>query len=141
MRAKTVTSAGVVCYLNGKRFGRVRDFSWSSSTPRKALYGIDITEPQELLTTTTRITGRLSLWRTVGDGGAEGAGMIATYEDLTKEKYFSLTLVERYSDTVIFEARYCSVTSQSWNAPEKGLVTGSMEFEALNYSNEVRSAK
>lgn len=140
-RAKVITGASVVLHLNGKPFGRVRAFQWSSDTPRAPKYGLDSTEPFELIPTTTRITGRISLYRTVGDAGAEGAGMTAPYEFLPKEKYFSLYLVERGSDTTIFEALYCSVVRQSWSAPEKGMVTGEIEFEALDWSNEFRPAR
>jgi hypothetical protein len=138
-RAKTVVSAGVVLYLNGKPYGRVREFFFDSATPRKPLYGIDSTEPFELIPTTTLVTGRIGLVRTVGDGGAEGAAMTTQVDAIPREKYFTLQLIERTSDTVIFEARYCSVTRQSWGAPEKGIVTGTVEWEALDWSNELRT--
>lgn len=140
-RSKTVTSAGVIPYLNGKAFGRVRGFLFTSDTPKQALYGLDSTEPFELMPTTTRINGRISIYRTIGDGGAEGAALAASYDFLAREKYFSLQLVERASDSVIFEAMYCTVVRQSWSVPEKGIITGEIEFEALDWSNETKSAR
>lgn len=138
-RAKTVVSAGVILYLNGKAFGRVREFSFTSATPRKPIHGIDAMEPFELMPTTSMVNGSISLYRTVGDGGAEGAAMTTQFDNIPREKYFTLQLIERLSDTVIFEARYCSVTRQSWSAPEKGLVIGTVEFEALDWTNELRT--
>lgn len=140
-RAKVISSAGVVCYVNGRPFGRVRDVQYTSQTPRKSIYGLDSMEPFELAPTTTKIMCRMTLYRTVGDAGAEGAAISSRYEDLPREKYFSVMLVERGSDTAIFEARYCSTTSQTWSVPEKGLVTGVVEFEALDWSNELRPVK
>lgn len=137
-RAKVVASAAVICHVNGKPYGRVRDFQFTSGTPRKVQYGLDSTEPYELIPTTTKVVGRLTLFRTSGDAGAEGAGMTSRYEEFPREKYFSLMLIERGSDTTLFEARYCSVTSQTWTVPEKGIVTGTIEFEALDWSNELR---
>jgi hypothetical protein len=137
MRTKIVVSAGVILHLNGKPFGKVKTFQWSSATPRKPQYGLDALVPFELIATPTRLTGRIGLYRTVGDAGAEGANMVALYRDLPREKYYSLALIERASDTTIFEARYCSTLSQTWSAPEKGIVTGDIEFEAIEYNSEI----
>jgi len=137
-RAKVITGAAVICYVNGGLFGRVTDFSWRSATPRKANYGLDSVDPHELAPTTTKISGSLRLLRTVADAGAEGAGMAANYEDLPREKYFTLQLVDRATDIVIFQAQYCSTTMQAWNVPTKGTVTGTLEFEAISWSNELR---
>lgn len=137
-RAKVVTSAGVVLHLNGKPFGRVKSFQFGSDTPKKAIYGLDSSEPFELMPTVTKVTGKMSLYRTVGDAGAEGAAIATSYELLPREKYFSVQLVERASDTVIFEASYCSIIRQSWSAPEKGIVTGEIDFEAIDWSNEIK---
>lgn len=139
MRAKTIVSAGVTVYVNGAPFGRVTSFRFSSNTPREAIYGIDSLDPFELAPTRTRITGSIGLVRTVADGGAEGAGLTTNYEQLSREKYFSLMLVERISDTVIFRADYCSVVNQQWDIAAKEMVRGTIEFEALDWSNEMRS--
>lgn len=138
-RAKTIVSGGVVLYLNGKPFGRVTSFSYSSTSPRKEIYGLDSTEPFELMPTTTQCSGRIGLIRTVGDGGAEGAGMTVQYGDLPREKYFKLQLVERVSDTILFEANYCSVQSQSWAVGSKSAISGEVDFKALDWSNELKS--
>ena len=137
-RARTVVAAGVALHINGKVYGRVTSFSWSSATPRTPKYGIDSTDPFEMMPTITRVQGRIGLVRTVGDGGAEGAAIATRFANLPREKYFSLALVETKSDTVLFEANSCSVISQSWQVPTKGLVTGEVEFTALDWNNEVR---
>lgn len=135
-----ITGARVVAYINGQRFGRVTDFKFESATPRKPIYGLDSGEPYELAPQTTRITGSLGLYRTVGDGGIEGPGIVARFEDLPREKYFSLTLIERSSDKVIFRADNCAVMSQSWSVSIKGVMMGNFSFEALTWSNEQRQS-
>jgi hypothetical protein len=137
-RARVITGAAVVCYINGQQFGRVFGFSFKSLTPRKAIYGLDSVDPHELAPTQSRVTGTLRLYRTVADGGAEGAGMAANFEDLPREKYFTVQLVDRGTDKVLFQAQFCSAVSQSWDIPIKGIVTGTLEFEAITWSNEIR---
>lgn len=137
-RARVIVAANVIVYINNLQYGRVRAFTFTSSTPRDAINGIDSLDPFELAPTSTRITAKMSLYRTLGDGGAEGAGLTTDYDNLAKEKYFSVSLVERGSDTVIFRADYCSVNSQSWDISSREMMTGMVEFEALNWSNEIK---
>lgn len=135
-RARTIATAGVIVYVNNRPFGKVTGFSFSSQTPREPINGVDSIDPFELAPNSTRVTGTLELVRTLYDGGVEGAGLTTNFERLPQEKYFSLMLVERISDTVLFRADYCSVNSQNWSFPSRGLARGSVEFEALSWSNE-----
>jgi hypothetical protein len=134
----TIVGAGVAVRINGQVYGRCQNFHFSAATARHPIYGIDSLEPFELAPTVSRVAGSLSIVRTVGDAGAEGAGMSAPLDMLPREKYFALQLVERGSDLVIFDARYCSVASQNWNV-ERGAVIGTIEFEALDWNNEITS--
>lgn len=137
-RARVVVSAHITCRINGQPFGRVTHFSFRSQTPSKPLYGIDCIDPYELAVTTTKIVGTMRVYRTVGDGGAEGAGITANFEDLPRGKYFTVQLLERGSDKVFFQAELCTVISQSWDLPAKGAVTGTIEFEAISWQNEIK---
>lgn len=137
-RARVVVGAHINCYINGQPYGRVIGFTFRSQTPRRALYGIDSMDPFELAVTQTKVGGTMRIVRTVGDGGAEGAGITANFDDLPREKYFTVQLVERGSDTVIFQAELCSVVSQVWDVPSKGIVTGTIDFEAISWNNEIR---
>lgn len=95
--------------------------------------------PYELAPTQGKITASMKVYRTVGDGGAEGAGMTATFEEVARERYFSVMLVDRGAqDTVLFQADNCSLVSQAWSVPTRGIITGSLEFEALMWSNDVK---
>lgn len=137
--SRLLTGARVILYINGRPYAAVISFKWDSATPKKAIYGLDSGEPYELAPGQTKITGTITLLRTIGDGGAEGAGMVAEFSDVPREKYFTLALVERLTDTQIFRADQCSVTNQGWDIPSKGTVTGSLSFEALTWNNEAVS--
>jgi len=139
-KSHVLVSAHVALYINGQLFGRVSSFSYTSTTPKKSIYGIDAVDPFELAVTTTKISGSMSVYRMSGDGGAEGAGITAPYTHLPNEKYFSITLIEHHRDLVIFEASQCSLISQSWEHPARGHVKGAFAFEAISFSNEVRPA-
>jgi hypothetical protein len=139
MKSKLITTAQVVLYINGKPYANVSGFRWESATPPKVIYGLDSGEPYELAPATTRVTGIVQLYRQVGSGGLEGAGVIAPFESLPRSKYFSLSLVERSTDTQIFRADNCWAVSQSWDAPVKGRITGAISFEGLTWSNEAQS--
>jgi hypothetical protein len=139
MRAKSIVSGGVILVINGRNYGRAIGFQWESDTARSAKYGLDVMNPVELAPTVTRVTGQVTIRRTVGDGGVEGVGMAATYDLIPNEKYFTMQLIELASNTSIFEARYCSLTRQAWSAPVKGFVDGQISFEALDLANEYNS--
>lgn len=135
---RLIQSAAVIAMVNGRPFGVVTAFQWNSATPKKEFYGIDSPDPYEIGATQTKITGTISVYRTNGDGGAEGWGLATTFDDISREKYFSLMLIDRATNRVLFQADFCSVTSQSWNVPPKGVVTGQIQFAALTWNNEVR---
>lgn len=138
-RARVISSAAVIMYINGRPYGRVSEFSFRSMSPRRALFGLDSMHPYELAPTQGKITASMKVYRTVGDGGAEGAGMTATFEEVARERYFSVMLVDRGAqDTVLFQADNCSLVSQAWSVPTRGIITGSLEFEALMWSNDVK---
>jgi len=137
-RSALVTSAKVVLFVNGRPFGRVADFKWDSATPLREIRGIDSMEPFELAKTVSRVTGSMTIYRLSGDGGAEGAGLIAPVSELSREKYVSLVLVERNTNKVLFETPKAQISNQSWTVPTRGYVMGSLQFEAIGYSNEVR---
>ena len=137
-RARVVVGAHIICYINGQPYGRISHFTFRSQTARKPLYGLDSMDPYELAVTQSKITGTMKIFRTVGDGGAEGAGISASFDDLPREKYFTVQLIDRGSDKVIFQAELASVVSQTWDIPAKGTISGTIEFEAISWENEIQ---
>lgn len=139
-KSHLITGPKVFLYINGQPYGRVVGFRWSSDTPKRAAYGLDSTEPYELMPTITRCTGQLQVLRVSRDGGAEGAGIAAPYVDLTLEKYFSILLIEQRTDTVLFQADQCSCVNQQWDVSARTFMMGTISFEALTWTNEVKPA-
>lgn len=137
-QARIVTAAHVYCYINGRRFGRVFSFQWGASTPSEEIDGIDCVETLELAPTRSKVQAQMGIYRTIGDGGIEGPGIQPSSSELQRGKYFSVMLIERLSDTVLFQAEFCKVDSQSWSVVTKDFMKGSVSFKALTWSNEVR---
>lgn len=137
-KSKILSSAKIVCYVNGKMMGRVTSFRWSVESPRKALGGIDTASAVELAPTTIRCTGSLGLLRLSLDGGIEEPGMTAPSDQYVRERYFTLTLIDRTTGQIVFRADRCSVTAQSWDVPEKAFVRGQVSFETMQWGNECR---
>jgi hypothetical protein len=135
-RAKTVAASNLNAFINGIHVGQVTGWSWSSSENRREYYGLDSSQPQELIPTVTRVAGQLQLIRTIGDGGVEAMGVAATLEQYVRERYFQLLLVERGTDSVVFQADNCSLLNQSWSVQARGILTGQIDFVAQSWSNE-----
>lgn len=136
MRPKIVVAAKVLVYVNGKLFGRCTSFSWTSSTPRKKIRTIDIQHPVELAATTVDITWTLGALRTIGDGGLQGAGIVAQQSDLSREKYFTIQLVERTSGLTLFRSDLNNTDGESWGVTAKGLLAGSAQGSGILWVNE-----
>lgn len=139
MRPRTVVSARAVLYINGSPFGRVTDFKWNVLQGIKENRGIDSVDPYELAVTASRVMFTMSVIKTGSDGGAEGAGMSAPFQDLPNQKYFSVMLVDRLTDTVMFQSDANMVVSQNWSVPVKGVVTGVIQAQGILWNNEVRA--
>jgi hypothetical protein len=138
MRSNLIHGGSVSLNINGKKYGNVVDFHFRIGTPMADIRGIDATEPFELAVTTTSVSGSLSMYRQSQDGGAEGAGLTVTLPEISRQSYFSMMLIEEHSNTVLFEARRCSVEDQAWAFATKQLVVGAVNWRALEWSNEVR---
>ncbi len=123
--------------MNGEMYAKVQSFHWTVDTPRRDLRGVDAIIPFELAIATSKVNGSMSVFRLSQDGGAEGAGMIAPTDALSREKYFTMALVDISSGYVIFQADHCSIDSQTWMADAKGIITGQLTWSAMAWSNEV----
>lgn len=138
MEAKTLTGARLLVYINGRLYGRCSEISWASQSTHKAIYGIDQADPFELAPEHTKVDGTMAVYRLVGDGGAQGAGIAPRYEDIPRGKYFNITLIDKSTDLVVFQSKFCVVQSEGWNVPARGIVTGRLAFEGIDWSNETK---
>ena len=136
--SRSLLAAGpkVVLYVNGTPMRACSGFTFSSDTPRGERYGLDSGQPYELTPGPTRAGGTINVYRLIGDGGAQGMGIVAQFSDLPRAKYLSLALVERHSGIILYRADRCSIVHEQWSAPAKGLMTGTIQFKSLDWSNE-----
>jgi hypothetical protein len=131
-----LTGAHVVCYVNGEAFGIVVGASWQVQYNRKTIFAVDSPTAYEIAPATVQINGSLRIVRMILDGGTEGYGITAFPQDIAKEQYVTIALVDAKSDSVIFNADQCSIVSQAWEIMPKNVVQGTLTFTATNWSSE-----
>lgn len=131
-----VTGASVRVFINGRLYGNVTSFKFTSETPGKEIHGLDSVEPDEIATTVARVSGSLGMYRLIASGGLQGIGVQPEYADLPAGKYFTLSLVERSTDTTIFEASQCRAERESWDFAAKQQSQGQLDFKGIRWGNE-----
>ena len=141
MASGIIVSAATLVLVNSTLFGRVSSLNYTLNTPQKEIRGVDILVPLESTPVACSLSGTISIYRLRRDGGVEAAGMIPTWDSLTRGKYFSLTVIDRRIDNVIFQCSKCSVTSQNWGINPKGMVIGSISFNGIDYINDSQAQK
>lgn len=134
-----LVAARLICYINSEKFAKVTEFSWTVETTHREIEGIDSDLPYELAPTRTRVKGQLGLIRLENDGGIQGVGMAPPENLLSRQKYFTIALVDRKTDTVVFRSDYCSVDMEQWSVNARGELRGSVSFKGLTWSNEVEA--
>lgn len=137
MWPKVLTGARLIVYINGSMFGKINRLSWEDITPHKEASGVDMVMPIELMPTRKSIQGVMNVYRLAGDGGAEGSGMAGVADHLSTEKYFTILVLDRLTDKVVFRSDFNKTERQSWQIATKALVEGSISFKGLVWSNEV----
>lgn len=135
-RSRITTAPKVKLFINGRVFAQVTGFNWSCDTPRSSKYGLDSVTPFEIASTITRGSGAMSILKLSGDGAAQGAGMVASFADLSREKYFSITLLEIETQNTIFQAGRCTLVNETWSLGARGIMVGNLNFEFIDYLNE-----
>lgn len=136
MRPRLISAARILVVLNGRIYGLCGGISWSANSPKRAARGVDVPYVQEYMPTTFEVTGSLSIYRTLGDGGLEGQGLQAAQIDQSKEKYITIQLVERDTEESILEINQAVIENQSWNAIAKGLLMGNISFRGIIFTNQ-----
>jgi hypothetical protein len=105
-------------------------------TPRRELRGIDTLQSVEFIPISANVKGTLQIYRLHQDGGIEAAGLAATFDSLTREKYASLMVIDRATDTTIVQIDKFCVQNQAWSFSPKALIVGTITWAGLNYINE-----
>jgi hypothetical protein len=136
-----VTTPHCVCYINSVPFARCCGLTFDVSTPRKEIRGIDTLQAVEEIPVGFSVRGTLQVYRLHRDGGIESVGLIATFDSLTREKYASLMVIDRLTDTVLMQVDKMSVQNQSWSFVPKSFVIGTISFTGLNYNNDAETVR
>jgi len=136
MRNSTIAGTDCSVYINGKLFGVASDFRWTVNSGTRAIRGIDSVFPFEIATGSHEVSGSVSLYRKHNTAGIEGAGIAPRDAFLARSRYFSITVIDRVTDSIIFNCDKCAITSQDWNVPAQGVVSGSFSFQGIGYNNE-----
>jgi hypothetical protein len=135
-RSETVVAAHLKIYVNGSLMGWATGFQPRIQTPVRKAQGIDTLMTFELMPTGFSASGSLQIVRGRAQGGPEGLGMVAAAKDMLKQKYLTIEVVDRITDSIVFKFTGCTITDQTWMISPKGVVTGALTFEAINYSND-----
>jgi hypothetical protein len=139
MLTSIVCGPHAVVYINGKPFSPISAISYQISTPFKTLYGVDTILPLDTVPQQVSYTASMQLYRVRSSGGIEGQGICPTWEAATRGKYFSIIVLDRATNDILFEGRKNRATSQSWQISAKQLVTGTVAFTGLGYNNNTVS--
>lgn len=134
-----VIGAHAKVYVNGQPLGRTIELRTRTAYTRREVRVLDALLPVELIQSGVAVGGSLRVYRMHNDGGAEAAGIVAPIPDQTLEKYFSLLVLDRVTDTVLFRADRCSLNDQEWVYQSRGYVIGSLTFSCITGANEVAS--
>ncbi len=137
--SRLMVGAHALCYINGRLYGRCAGVDVTSTTPHREVQPVDVLTPAELVPQAAKMAGSMSVFRIHGDGGVQATGMIPTWHDLTRGKYFSILIVDRFSDTTFFRADACSCVGETWRIG-RGHVMGQIAFKALTWNNETQAS-
>jgi hypothetical protein len=133
---KTLRGADIQVYINGQPFGVATGVRWQADKGLHSIMGIDQYTAFELAPGAQSIKGTVECLRQRADGGLQGRAVSAPEAQVMLEKYISLALVDRSTDTVILAIEQALVGNESWQVTSKGFLSGSFSFEGLGWTNE-----
>lgn len=139
-RPRLIGSPQVLVYINGQPFGKCTSFQWTSITAHKEIEGVDQLFPFELAPTTTMVTFQMGVLRLLADGGMQAAGIVPQQQHLSQEKYFTVQLVERKTNTTLFLSVMNVCDSEVWSITPKGLLAGQVVCKGITWVNEAADA-
>ena len=132
----TINTNDLIVYINGDVFGVASGLEYEMSYDRRPIRGIDSLFPFELAPAGGMLSGSISCFRLHSDAGLEGRGIAARDYRISRERYFSLQIVDRITDEVILQSDACAVSTQRWSLDTHNVVRGSFSFQGIGWSNE-----
>lgn len=135
MQPIAVAGAHLKVYINSCLYGTVTGMAFRIVSGHEARRGIDNPMPFALVPTTYSVQGSLSVLR-IRDGGLEGRGFVPFGNELPRQKYLSIQIIDRVTGRMLFNAANSVVNDQQWSVQSKSLMSGSFSFEAMGFGNE-----
>lgn len=129
----------VVCYFNGVPVGRVTAFSFRNELVQKEVRGIDFPLPFEIGGSMVATSGTIQLLRTTGDGGSQGMGIMPQQVDIASGRYFTILILDLREKRAVFYSEFCKAESEEWSISARSVITGTVSFKAISFSNEASS--
>lgn len=120
--------------INGVLIAEAEGITINMSSPRGAIKSIDTPLTIEHTPGPLDVSGTVEFYRLRFVGGLEGRGVIATFKNMTQEKYSTIQVVDRLMQEEYIRIEKVSVTNQSFTIRAKTLVTGSFNFIGISYT-------
>jgi hypothetical protein len=139
-RSRLIGAPQVVVFINGQPFGKCTSFQWTSLTPHVEEETVDVMFPVELKPVRTKVAFQMGVLRLIADGGMQAAGLVPQQQHLSRERYFTVQLIERKTGTTLFSSTMNVVDSESWSVRPKGLLEGTVVCKGVTWVNEAGDA-
>ena len=131
-----LSGADIKVYINGSFLGWTQGVTYRSSTPVRAVHVVDQSTPAELIPTTLAVVFSMQVFRGRGQGSAEGLGLVPFGDEIVMQKYNSIELLDRETDTLVGHFVDCLVIEQNWNLMFKKMWMGNLTLQGRQYGNE-----
>ncbi len=134
---KQIRSADLIIYINNAPFGTATGFRYTVDEGQRPIYGIDRNTPFEIASGQVAVKGNIDVLRVRTEAGLEAVGIGIPENKVLLKRYFSMSIIDRATDTTILAIPEASCGNQNWQANAKGELTGSFAFEGLGYVHEL----
>lgn len=138
--SNVLTGPDLKLYINNRPFGKAVSVAWRIHNGVHAIRTVDDLLPAELADGPITVSGSVEVIRLRNDGGLEGQGLVALPAEHTLGKYITIHVLDRRSDSIVFQTGKVRVTDQSWQARPRSLLLGTFTFEGIGYVNETASS-
>ena len=124
-------------YVNSQLLGWVTGIpTWTITTEWARIREIDSSITRQLVPRSYTVSGTLQVVRGRYTGGAEGAGLIPSAENMLRQKYLTIEVQDITTQDIVYRAKHCQVMNQTWRIDGRGVVTGTLNFEGLTFESE-----
>lgn len=132
-----LTGARLFIYVDNRRIVTATGFSIENMGGYAEERQIDSDESVEFAPTSVGVGGIIRLVRDIGEGGAQGLGLMLPPPYFVRKKYSSMRIIERQTGLAMFDFEGEVIFDQEkWETVSKSLMMGSVSYKAVKYANE-----